>query len=153
LVEVHGTPILHSALRALSRFGVTEATVVVGYRKELIRQSIGSSFSDVDITYVDSSVFDSTGSAYSLWLAREALLQGDTFLLEGDVIFESAVLERLVASELPDAAAVAPFDDTMTGSAVTLDPTGHISSFRMNQTAADLAGGIPLYKTMNVLRL
>jgi hypothetical protein len=41
----------------------------------------------------------------------------------------------------------------MTGSAVTLDSAGHISSFRMNQTAADLACGIPLYKTMNVLRL
>jgi NDP-sugar pyrophosphorylase family protein len=153
LVPVHGTPILHNTLVALGQVGVTDATIVVGYRKEAIQQSCGSSFAGVDIAYIESPVFESTGSAYSLWLARETLLHGDALLLEGDVIFESGVLARLVASQSVDVAAVAPFDRTMSGSAVTLSQIGLIQEFRMNQTSADLGGPVPLYKTMNLFRL
>src|SRR6201999_3309239 len=95
LVEVHGVPILHNALRHLAGVGVREATIVVGYRKDAIQYACGGQFAGVDITYVESSVYDRTGSAYSLWLAREALLRGDAYLLEGDVFFEAEALHRL----------------------------------------------------------
>ena len=40
----------------------------------------------------------------------------------------------------------------MRGSAVTLDSTGDIFGFRMNQTSADLDCVEPLFKTINVFR-
>ncbi len=153
LVPVQGKPIIHNALISLARSGVREATVVIGYRGEAIRRSCGASFAGVAMRYVESSVFDRTGSAYSLWLAREALLQGDTLLLEGDVFFEPAVLEQLVASGAGDVAAVAPFDATMEGSAVTLSPAGLVREVRMKRTAADLSRGEALFKTMNLFRI
>jgi len=151
LVPVRGIPILHNALHALAEFGVKDVTIVVGYRNEAIRSSCGESFGGVDITYVESSVFDRTGSAYSLWLARNTLLQGDALLLEGDVFFEEAVLDRLVQSRHGDVAALAPFDETMTGSAVTLSADGFIQEVRMNQSVANL-GREPLFKTINLFR-
>ncbi|WP_407175599.1 phosphocholine cytidylyltransferase family protein [Bradyrhizobium sp. STM 3562] len=153
LVEVNGTPILHNALRNLEAVGVEDVTIVVGYRKDAIQYACGSRFGKLQLNYVESEVFDRTGSAYSLWLARDALLFGDCYLLEGDVFFEETVLRYLNITDAADVAAVAPFDSTMQGSAVTLSENGLISAFRMRQTAADLdRDGPVLFKTMNLLR-
>ena len=154
LIEVHGVPILHNALRQLDRVGVRRATIVVGYRKEAIEQACGHRFGDVEVDYVPSAVFASTGSAYSLWLAREALLAGDIFLLEGDVFFEGAALRHLIGAEAANVAAVAAFDERMEGSAALLGADDVITEIRMRQSAADLPAGsaAPLFKTMNLFR-
>lgn len=152
LVPVLGKPILQNALEALTLAGVKEAAIVVGYRKEAIERACGLSFKGVEVTYVESSVFERTGSAYSLWLARDVLLQGDSLILEGDVFFEPEVLTRLLAAPTTDAAAVARFDATMTGSAVTVSAAGLVGEVRLNQTpSASIAGR--LFKTMNIMRL
>lgn len=153
LVEVNGVPIIHNALEQLGAAGVRRATIVVGYRKDAIEYACGSSFAGVAIDYVASTVFDRTGSAYSLWLAREALLRGDVLLLEGDVFFEAEVLRKLLRSEAANSAAVAPFTPEMEGSAVTLSDLGLIVEVRTSQTAANLSGAAsPLFKTMNLFR-
>ncbi|KRP85879.1 hemolysin activation protein [Bradyrhizobium yuanmingense] len=154
LIEVNGTSILHNALRTLETVGVEQVTIVVGYRKDAIQYACGSRFGGLRIKYVESTVFDRTGSAYSLWLARDALLSGDCFLLEGDVFFEEDALRYLIICRGTDVAAVVPFDDSMEGSAVLLSQNGFISGFRMKQTASNLvADGPKLFKTMNLLRL
>jgi NDP-sugar pyrophosphorylase family protein len=150
LVEVHGTPILHNALRQLANVGVKHVTIVVGYRKEVIERSCGRKFAGVAINYVQSAAFDQTGSAYSLWLARETLLRGDVLLLEGDVFFEEMLLQRVLRHH-GDVAAVDVFDGTMTGSAACLSPQGGVTEFRMNQNGTHL-GGESLYKTVNIYR-
>jgi len=153
LVEVNGTPILYNALHNLEAVGVQQVPIVVGYRKDAIQNACGSRFGDLEINYVESSVFDRTGSAHSLWLAREALLSGDCFLLEGDVFFEEKVLHYLMMDQATDVAAVAPFEEYMEGSAVLLSDSGLITAFRMKQTAENLAPDGPrLFKTMNMLR-
>ncbi|WP_453965611.1 phosphocholine cytidylyltransferase family protein [Bradyrhizobium elkanii] len=154
LVEVNGTPILYNALRNLEAVGVKEVTLVVGYRKDAIQYACGRHFGTLGINYVESPAFDRTGSAYSLWLARDALLSGDCFLLEGDVFFEEDALRYLLLSQATDVAAVAPFDELMEGSAVLLSDSGLISEFRMKQTGANLVmNGPRLFKMMNLLRL
>ncbi|MET4235986.1 NDP-sugar pyrophosphorylase family protein [Bradyrhizobium sp. i1.4.4] len=154
LIKVNGTPILHNALRNLEAVGVEDVTIVVGYRKDAIQYACGNRFGGLKINYVESTVFDRTGSAYSLWLARNALLSGDCYLLEGDVFFEADALRYLNVANALDVAAVAPFESSMEGSAVTLSEHGLISEFRMKQTAAKLdADGPALFKTMNILRL
>jgi NDP-sugar pyrophosphorylase family protein len=153
LVEVNGTSILHNALRNLEAVGVDEVTIVVGYRKDAIQYACGSRFGGLEINYVESSVFDRTGSAYSLWLARDALLAGDCYLLEGDVFFEQDALRYLLMGDAANVAAVAPFDPSMEGSAVVLSSDGLISEVRLKQTAANLVSGGPaLFKTVNLIR-
>lgn len=151
LVEVRGVPILHNALLNLAAVGVKETTIVVGYRREAIEQYCGREFAGMRIVYVESDVFDCTGSAYSLWLAGATLKKGDALLLEGDVFFDAALLQRVLRLD-GNVAAIDAFDSTMTGSAALLDPTGKVLEFRMNQSAAT-AGVAPLYKTVNIYRL
>ncbi|MFQ3453228.1 phosphocholine cytidylyltransferase family protein [Bradyrhizobium sp. UFLA01-814] len=153
LVEVNGTPILHNALRNLGAVGVEEVTIVVGYRKDAIQYACGTHFAGVQIHYVESSVFDRTGSAYSLWLARDALLSGDSYVLEGDVFFEEDALRYLNLHSGVDVAAVAPFDMKMQGTAVLLSQDGLISAFRLKQSSANVSqSGPALFKTMNLLK-
>lgn len=153
LVEVNGTPILHNALRNLEAVGVEDVTIVVGYRKDAIQYACGTRFGNLQITYVESPVFDRTGSAYSLWLARHFLLTGDIYLLEGDVFFELDALDYLRTADAANVAAVAPFTPTMEGSAVVLNDDGCIAEVRMKQTAANLAdASVKLFKTMNLIR-
>lgn len=153
LVEVNGTPILHNALRNLETVGVEEVTIVVGYRKDAIQYACGRRFGNLEIRYVESSVFDKTGSAYSLWLARDALMQDDMYLLEGDVFFELDALRYLTLVEADNVAAVAPFGRSMEGSAVILTDSGDIAEVRMRQTAGDRSNGsLQLFKTMNLIR-
>lgn len=152
LVSVHGIPILHNALSHLAASGISDITIVVGYRQAAIRQSCGTMFAGARIHYVDSAVYDRTGSAYSLWLARDALLRGDVLLLEGDVFFERAVLQRLIGTPPGDVAAVSAFDGAMTGSAVVLTAEGAICDFRTGQAGSD-KNSTALFKTMNLYRL
>lgn len=152
LVEVNGTRILFNALRNLDIAGVKDVTIVVGYRKDAIQYACGQRFGTLEINYLETPAFERTGSAYSLWLARDSLLSGDCYLLEGDVFFEEDVL-RCLMGEAPDAAAVAPFTEIMQGSAVFLSDSGLISAFRMKQTSASRpADRPPLFKTLNVMR-
>ncbi|RAZ72914.1 phosphocholine cytidylyltransferase family protein [Mesorhizobium atlanticum] len=153
LIEVNGTSILHNALRNLAAIGVEEVTIVVGYRKDAIQYACGSRLYGVEITYVESTVFDRTGSAYSLWLARDALRCGDCYLLEGDVFFEEDTLRCLIEVAAANVAAVAPFTASMEGSAVILSPSGLIAEVLLKQTGANLVSGGPvLFKTMNLIR-
>lgn len=153
LVPIFGVPLLHHALHQLEAAGVRRATIVVGYRKERIQKFFGQYFGGLEITYCESGVFDRTGSAYSLWLARDALMAGDCLLLEGDVFFERAVLDRVLSSRESDVAAVAPFDETMEGSAVTLCAKNYVQDVRLKQTPADRqTGAAALYKTINLFR-
>ncbi|TKV74017.1 phosphocholine cytidylyltransferase family protein [Bradyrhizobium elkanii] len=154
LVEVNGTPILHNALRHLEAVGVETVAIVVGYRKDAIQYACGTQFGAIQIKYIESSVFERTGSAYSLWLARDVLLCGDHYLLEGDIFFEEDSLHCLNQSKCADVAAVAPFDARMQGSAVLLSEDGFITGFRMKQSGADLSDSDQtLFKTLNLLRI
>ncbi|WP_392712534.1 sugar phosphate nucleotidyltransferase [Rhizobium ruizarguesonis] len=152
LIEVNGTPILYNALRNLEAVGVREATIVVGYRKDAIQYACGHRFGGVEINYVESAVFDRTGSAFSLWLARETLLRGDCYIIEGDVFFETAAVTGLKEGGPANVAAVAPFEASMEGSAVVLSHDGFLSEIRLKQSAKNLAAPEQqLFKTLNLM--
>ncbi|WP_349253308.1 phosphocholine cytidylyltransferase family protein [Bradyrhizobium sp. CB3481] len=128
-------------------------TIVVGYRKEAIQYAYGSRCGELEIKYIESIVFDRTGSAYSLWLAREALLCEDRFLLEGDVFFEEDALRYLLFGEATDVAAVAPFnafDARVRGSIVRSQL--HLR-FPHAFSAKLTADGPRPFKTLKLLRL
>ncbi|WP_421403848.1 phosphocholine cytidylyltransferase family protein [Agrobacterium fabrum] len=153
LVEVNGISILENALRNLEAIGVEDVTIVVGYRKDAIQYRCGNRFGTIAINYVESTVFDKTGSAYSLWLARSELMSDDLLLLEGDVFFELEALRTVVDVDAGNAAALAAFDVTMEGSAAILSGNGDIAEIRLKQTAADLTKRpLRLFKTMNLYR-
>ena len=87
LAPVCDLPILVSTLTHLSDVGVSEVVIVVGHHKEKIYERVGDTFQAVKVTYIESAKYASTNNIYSLWLAREHLVE-DVLLLEADVLFE-----------------------------------------------------------------
>ena len=117
LVEVHGKPILQHQLEALCSVGIRECVIVVGHRATQVRRMFGERFRDLSITYVENELFDRTNNIYSLWLARQEI-RGDMLLLEGDVVFEHALLADLLDLPCENAAVVDYFQTFMNGTVI-----------------------------------
>jgi NDP-sugar pyrophosphorylase family protein len=106
LVQVGRRSILDHMLFALSQVGVQEAVLVVGHLGEVIQEAIGDSRFGVSIRYVFNPLYEHHGSGYSIALAANEIGNGDTLVVEGDLILPAADLERIVDPELGSAVLV-----------------------------------------------
>ena len=105
LLPVAGVPILRRTITSLLRVGFDQFVIGTGYLEHMVKDAVGSWFPGLDVTYVSNPDFRSTNNAYSLLLAREAVADDAFILLDGDVVFDLAVLEELVERG-PDCLAV-----------------------------------------------
>ena len=106
LLSVGGVPILRRTLTSLLRCGFDQFVIGTGYLEHMIPQAVASwGLSGLDITYVSNPDFRTTNNAYSLLLTREHVENDGFILLDGDVVFDSEVIEELV-DRGPDCLAV-----------------------------------------------
>jgi phosphoenolpyruvate phosphomutase len=89
MLEVKGRTILERQIAVLNRCGIHDLVVVRGYKKEEVAVPA--------VRFVDNDRFRETGELYSLFQA-EGDLRGPFVLLYGDIIFEPAIVERLLAT-------------------------------------------------------
>jgi len=94
LVAVAGKPILDYQLKACSSTGLTDITLVVGYKPALIKDYL-----------TNHSKYETTNNMYSLYLAKH-LVHSDFILLNGDILLEPSTLQEIVESPSKDAIAV-----------------------------------------------
>jgi choline kinase len=92
LVQAGGLTLLERQVRALRRAGIDDIVAVVGCQADRVRAACGAS-----LTFVENPRFGETNSLYSLWTAR-ALLSDGFVVLNCDVLFHPAMLERLLAT-------------------------------------------------------
>ncbi len=105
LLQVAGVPILRRTITSLLRAGFDQFVIGTGYLEHMVHGAVSSWFPSLDVTYVSNPVFRETNNAYSLWLCR-GVVEDDAFiLLDGDVVFDLAVIEELVERG-PDSLAV-----------------------------------------------
>lgn len=96
LIEIQGQTLLERTLRALGAAGVTNAVVVIGYRGDMIKQTIGSRCGAVQVRYIFNRQYEK-GAILSLWSAR-AEFDDDMLIMDADVLFPVALIARLVNS-------------------------------------------------------
>jgi choline kinase len=99
MVELAGTPLLDYQLRVLRAAGVSDITVIGGYRAEWLARE------GVEVRL--NPRFATTNMVSTLFSA-EALMDGadDLLITYGDIIFEPRVLEALLACNAPIALTV-----------------------------------------------
>ncbi len=149
LVEVGGVPILDNSLSHLAAVGTEEITIVVGHHKEAIIERYGSSYLGMSMAYVVSEVYEKTNNIYSLWLARGHLAQ-DVLLLEADVFFERAVLERLLSQGSGNLAVVSRHQSWMSGTVVSVDARGRVQATIVAQNQEKGFDYSKVFKTANI---
>ena len=102
LLRIAGRPVLEWQLRALAANGVSDVTVVTGFGAEAVEHALrrmGPLGNKVRTRFNPFfAVSDNIGSCF---LARDLLRDSDAVLLNGDTLFEPAVLRR--ALRAPDA--------------------------------------------------
>jgi len=87
MLKVQGRPILARLLDDFAHFGCREAVVVRGHRAEAVDVA-GARF-------VDNADFATTGEAYSLSLAEEALVAG-TLVSFGDIVVKRHLVQAML---------------------------------------------------------
>lgn len=93
LVEIEGESILARAIRLLRNAGVRELVVATGYREDAIRAALAAL--SVPAILCANPDYESTQNSVSLALCSDALRGKSFFKLDGDVVFQPQVLERL----------------------------------------------------------
>ena len=151
MLEVNGTRLIHRTLDNLSEVGIKRVVLVVGYKAENVKRLIGDRYKDIDIVYVENKIYDKTNNIYSLFLAREYLLERDSLLLESDLIFESSVLRKIVENTYPNIALVDKYESWMDGTVVTLDEENKIEEF-LTKDKFRYSDINRYYKTVNIYK-
>jgi len=151
MVKVNGIPLIERMLTQLNKFKLSKIIIVIGYEGRKLIDYIDSFYKGIPIQYIENPIYDKTNNIYSLFLARQYLLEEDTLLLESDLIFEDNILNRLIENSYPNLALVSKYEHWMDGTVVTLDDENNIVSFIFKKffKYEDLKN---YYKTVNIYK-
>ena len=95
LVPVNGTPILFKQIENLHENGITDITVVSGYKAEVLERAVHGRWPEIRI--IESVDYATTNNMYSAWLGREAMGGKAFLMMNADVFYDSSVLTALLA--------------------------------------------------------
>ncbi len=133
MVAVRGKPILQHIVEGLRTAGIKQILVIVGYRKEAIRNYFREgSEHGVKITYAEQTVQDGTGKVVEL---ARAFTGSDTFLLSyGDILVDPAIYPPLrILHDAEMILTVRFSEDVSKGGAVFLNEQGEVIDLQEKQ--------------------
>ncbi len=90
LLDIKGRTILERQVAALNECNIKDIVLVRGYKKEAITLP--------NLRYYDNDRYEETGDLFSLFCA-EREMKGRCLFLYGDIIFDTAVLQKLLKSQ------------------------------------------------------
>ncbi|MDR0431055.1 MAG: aminotransferase class I/II-fold pyridoxal phosphate-dependent enzyme [Tannerellaceae bacterium] len=151
MIKVHSRTLIERMLTQLTDENIRRIIIVIGYKGENLKKFIGDSFQGVPIVYVENKIYDKTNNIYSLYLAREYLMEDETILLESDLIFSDRILKKLIKNPYPNLTVVAKYQSWMDGTVVTLDSDNNIINF-IPKKAFCFRDKKMYYKTVNVYK-
>ena len=151
MLEVNGVKLIDRALACLAEHNLSRIVLVVGYKREKVKSHVGNMYRGIEVVYIDNPVYDKTNNIYSLYLAKDYLVEEDTLLLESDLIYEPSVLRRIVENDYPNLALVDKYESWMDGTVVLLNAEGKIRNFisKRDFKYSDIDN---YYKTVNIYK-
>jgi len=127
LLPVGDRTILERTIRAVFHAGIIHFTLVVGFQDWKIKNFLKRNFPSLDFTFIVNNQFETTNNAYSLLLARYEIEGHELLLLDSDIVFDDAIIPKLLASPQEDALAVRTDGDIGEEEIkVEVNPTGEI---------------------------
>ena len=151
MVPVNGKTLIEYAIEALIEANIQKLTLVVGYKKEVLKDFLKDKYKEIQIEYIDNDVFDSTNNIYSLYMAKDVLSQDDTILLESDLIFDKKIIKEIIEDKNPNLAVVSPFETWMDGTCALLDDQNVIKGI-LGKAEFDWDKTNHYYKTVNIYK-
>lgn len=151
LLPVGGTTILARIIDSLRRIGVDDITVVTGYRSADIAGYLAERYPTISFRIIENTKYAETNNIVSLSLALEqAPPDRDVLLLECDLLFDPALLERL-AGRAGNVALVDRYRNGMDGTVVAVDGGVVTAVYPPHLQGQDFAYA-GKFKTLNIYR-
>lgn len=101
LVPVNGKPILLKQIENLLENGITDITVVSGYKGDMLKKTVLGLYPDIKI--IHSADYASTNNMYSAYLAKEAMENASFLMMNADVFYDASVITALLKDKSPNA--------------------------------------------------
>lgn len=99
LLEIQGKTLLEWQIGELHKCGVDQITVVTGYGADKVDNLLQQNYAGQNIKSHYNPDYATTDNLVSCWKAREEMNE-DFILLNGDTLFEAAVVRSLLASPI-----------------------------------------------------
>jgi L-glutamine-phosphate cytidylyltransferase len=96
LLPIQGKTLIEWQIDALSAAGIDRVSVVVGYGADQVERLLNQRYGVGHINLIENPMFAETDNLVSCWIAREEMNE-DFFLLNGDTLFEIAVVRRVLS--------------------------------------------------------
>ena len=151
MVEVNGITMIERTLGHLEKLGLRRIVFVIGYEGQKLKEYVESLHICTPLEFIDNDVYYKTNNIYSLYLAKEKLVEDDTLLLESDLVYEEAVIRKLLENPYPSLTLVDKFESWMDGTCVTLDEDDNITAF-VSKREFDFSKTDKYYKTVNLYK-
>ncbi|HLD14987.1 MAG TPA: NTP transferase domain-containing protein [Candidatus Nanoarchaeia archaeon] len=105
-LEINNKKIIEYHFDALSERGFKEATLVVGFKKELVMETFRDKYKNINIDYVD--VDPSTNHGWGTFATRERWLKGKKpiFFIHADVFCDSKIFGKVIDSKFDNVVSV-----------------------------------------------
>ena len=152
MVPVNGIRLIDRLLGQLSKLHLSRVVIVIGYEGKKLKDYLGDSYQGLKIEYVDNPVYDKTNNIYSLFLAKDKMIEDETILVESDLIFQDGMFDLLVDNPYPNLALVAKYESWMDGTMVRIDEDNNIINF-VTKEAFNYNDIDHYYKTVNIYKL
>lgn len=96
MLEVLGLPLIHHAIRSLLTFGITDISLVVGYRHQILIQYVLEAFPGHRIGFIYNPCFGSLNNIYSFHLTEPCFSGRNLLVMNSDVFCEPELIRDLI---------------------------------------------------------
>lgn len=151
MVKVNGKSLIEYAIESLIYAGIKDFYLVVGYKKDVLKEFLNDKYPQINIHYIDNDVFETTNNIYSLFLAKDVLCSDDTILLESDLIYTREIIKEILESKEKNLAVVSPFESWMDGTVAVLNHDNGIKAI-IGKADFDWSNTNSYYKTVNIYK-
>ena len=122
MLKIGDQSIIERIIDGLVANDVTNITFVTGYRAQELTQYLTDRYPDLNLSFVHNDRYRQTNNIFSLSLAFDKVtFDDDVMLIESDLIYESAVIDRIIRSKHANVALVDRFRSGMDGTVVTVE--------------------------------
>lgn len=101
LVPVNGQPIILKQIDNLHKNGITDITIVSGYKANILDEKIHALYPEIRI--IESVDYATTNNMYSAYLAHEVMENSDFLMMNADVFYDESVISALLKFDAPNA--------------------------------------------------
>lgn len=152
LLSVGGTTILGRIMDNLRLAGITDVTVVTGYRADDIEMFLRSEYPEVNLRLVHNRDFRTTNNIVSLSMAFDHMVfDKDVVLVECDLLFDASLLFRLLSNPGKNVALLDRYRTGMDGTVVEIRD-GFVTDVYPGDMQDENFLYVEKYKTLNIYR-